>query len=141
MDDAKKSNNMRVDKFLWCIRVYKTRSIAADHCRSEKVHVNNELIKASRELKINDVITVRKGPISFRFQVLGIPVSRVGAKLVMNYAKDVTTEEEMQKLERIRLQQNFERPRGLGRPTKRERRVLDDFMEGEFDDLDTWETT
>jgi ribosome-associated heat shock protein Hsp15 len=127
---------MRIDKYLWCIRVAKTRSIAADHCKAEKVQVNNELIKASRELKINDVITVKKGPIYFRFQVLGIPVSRIGAKLVSTYAKDVTTEEELLKLERIRLQQTYERPRGLGRPTKRERRVLDDFMDGEFDDLD-----
>jgi ribosome-associated heat shock protein Hsp15 len=63
-------------------------------------------------------------------------VSRIGAKLVSTYAKDVTTEEELLKLERIRLQQTYERPRGLGRPTKRERRVLDDFMDGEFDDLD-----
>jgi ribosome-associated heat shock protein Hsp15 len=127
---------MRVDKYLWCIRVYKTRSIAADHCRSEKIQVNSELIKASRELKINDVITVKKGPIYFKFQVLGFPVSRVGAKLVMTYTKDVTSAEELAKLERIRLQQSFERPRGLGRPTKRDRRVLDDFMDGEFDDLD-----
>jgi ribosome-associated heat shock protein Hsp15 len=127
---------MRVDKYLWCIRVYKTRSIAADHCRSEKIQVNSELIKASRELKTNDVITVKKGPIYFKFQVLGFPVSRVGAKLVMTYTKDVTSAEELAKLERIRLQQSFERPRGLGRPTKRDRRVLDDFMDGEFDDLD-----
>jgi ribosome-associated heat shock protein Hsp15 len=98
--------------------------------------VNSELIKASRELKTNDVITVKKGPIYFKFQVLGFPVSRVGAKLVMTYTKDVTSAEELAKLERIRLQQSFERPRGLGRPTKRDRRVLDDFMDGEFDDLD-----
>jgi ribosome-associated heat shock protein Hsp15 len=127
---------MRVDKFLWCIRAYKTRSVAADHCRSEKIQVNGELVKASRELKPNDVITVRKGPISFRFQVLGFPVSRVGAKLVLHYAKDVTTEEELLKLERIRLQQSFDRPRGLGRPTKKDRRILDEFMDGDFDDLD-----
>ncbi|MEN9638266.1 MAG: hypothetical protein RLZZ262_134 [Bacteroidota bacterium] len=129
---------MRVDKYLWCIRVYKTRSIAAEHCRSEKVQVNNELIKASRELKVGDVITVRKGPIYFRFEVLAFPVSRVGAKLVTTYTKDVTTPEEMEKLERIRLQQSYDRPRGLGRPTKKERRVLDEFMDGELDELDEW---
>jgi ribosome-associated heat shock protein Hsp15 len=125
---------LRVDKYLWCIRVYKTRSLAAAQCKLEKVWVNGELIKASREVKLGDVVKVRKGPIHFSFQVLAIPSARLGAKLVPGFATDVTSDEDKQKLEIMRLQRVDERPHGLGRPTKRERRVLDDFFDvEEFD--------
>lgn len=123
---------MRIDKFLWCIRVFKTRSLAADQCRLQKVWVNGELTKASREVKVGDTIAVRKGPFQWSWAVIGFPVSRVGAKLVPDYAKDVTPAEEKEKMEIFRLQQHYDRPRGLGRPTKKDRRSLDDF----FTDLD-----
>lgn len=120
---------MRIDKYLWCVRIFKTRSIAANNCKAEKIWVNGELIKASRELKVGDKIKVRKGPIHFSFQVVSFPTSRVGAKLVSTYCTDVTEKEEMDKLERIRLQASMDRPRGLGRPTKKDRRELDDFFD------------
>lgn len=127
---------MRIDKFLWCIRVYKTRSLAASQCKLEKVWLNDAVTKASREVKVTDVIRVRKGPVHFSFEVLDFPKARLGAKLVPNYAKDVTTPEEMQKLELIRLQFRNDRQRGLGRPTKKERRELDDYTDFDFDEED-----
>jgi len=125
---------MRIDKYLWCIRVFKTRTLAAANCKAEKIWVNNELIKASREVKTGDVIKVRKGPIHFSFKVVAFPTSRVGAKLVSTYCADVTEAAEIEKMERIKLQMQMDRPRGLGRPTKKDRRELDDFFELDLDD-------
>jgi ribosome-associated heat shock protein Hsp15 len=131
---------MRIDKYLWCIRVCKTRSQAATFCKTDKVWVNQELVKASRELKIDDIIKIRKGPIHFSFQVMSFPPARVGAKLVSTFATDVTASDELKKLELIKLQFKNERPRGLGRPTKKERRDLDDYTDFDFDDLDDIES-
>jgi ribosome-associated heat shock protein Hsp15 len=125
---------MRVDKFLWCIRVYKTRSLAASQCKLEKVWLNGAEVKPSREVKVNDVITVRKGPILFSYKALAFPRARLGAKLVPTYAQDVTTPEEMAKLEMIRMQFRLDRKRGLGRPTKKERRELDDYTDFDFEE-------
>lgn len=127
---------MRIDKYLWCIRVFKTRTIAAANCKAEKVWVGSELVKASRELKIGDVVKVRKGPIHFSFKVEAFPTSRVGAKLVGQYTTDVTATDEKEKLERIRLQSVMDRPRGLGRPTKKDRRMLDSFFD--LDEDEQW---
>lgn len=131
---------MRIDKYLWCIRVFKTRSQAATFCKTDKVWVNDELVKASRELKVNDVIRVRKGPVHFSYQVINFPPARLGAKLVSGYATDVTSADELKKLELIRLQYKNERPRGLGRPTKKERRDLDDYTDFDFSELDDQES-
>lgn len=125
---------MRIDKFLWCIRVYKTRTLAAEQVKLGKVWVNEELIKPSREIKPGDVIKVRKGPIHFSWKMLTAPTSRVGAKLVPTYAADVTSPEELARLEVFRLQMSADRPRGSGRPTKRERRDLDEFFDLENDE-------
>ena len=125
---------MRVDKYLWCIRVYKTRSLASSQCKLEKVWLNGEFTKASREVKLNDVITVRKGPILFSYQALAFPRARLGAKLVPAHAKDVTAAEEMAKLELIKLQFKNDRRKGLGRPTTKERRDLDDYTDFDFED-------
>ena len=126
---------MRIDKFLWCVRVYKTRSLAASQCKLNKIWVNDELIKASREIKPGDVIRVRKGPIHFSYLIMDFPVARVGAKLVAQFVKDITTPEEIKKLEMIKLQLKTERQRGLGRPTKKERRDLDDFTGLDLEDF------
>ena len=125
---------MRVDKFLWCIRVYKTRSLAASQCKLEKVWLNGAEVKPSREVKVNDVLTVRKGPILFSYKALAFPRARLGAKLVTTYAQDVTAPEEMAKLEMIRMQFRLDRKRGLGRPTKKERRELDDYTDFDFEE-------
>jgi len=125
---------MRIDKFLWCIRVYKTRSLASGQCKLEKVWLNGELTKASREVKLGDVISVRKGPIQFSYKAIAFPRARLGAKLVPAHAQDVTTAEELAKLEMIKLQFRNERRKGLGRPTKKERRDLDDYTDFDFED-------
>lgn len=125
---------MRIDKYLWCIRVFKTRSLAASQVKLNKVWVNDEEIKASREIKQGDVIRVRKGPVHFSYQVIDFPKARVGAKLVEQYTKDITPQDELQKLEVIRLQYQDYRRNGTGRPTKKDRRALDDFTEFDFDE-------
>jgi len=125
---------MRVDKFLWCIRVYKTRSLAASQCKLEKVWLNGAEVKPSREVKVGDVLMVRKGPILFSYKALAYPRARLGAKLVSGYAQDVTAPEEMAKLEMIRMQFRLDRKRGLGRPTKKERRELDDYTDFDFEE-------
>lgn len=127
---------MRIDKYLWCIRVYKTRSLAAAQIKLDKVWVNEELAKASRSVKEGDVIKVRKGPIHFSYKVLSFPKTRVGAKLLAEYVADITDAEELKKLEILRLQYRDQRRKGLGRPTKKERRDLDDFTSLDFDDED-----
>ncbi len=128
--------NMRIDKYLWCIRIYKTRSLAASQVKLNKVWVNDEEVKASRELKAGDVVRVRKGPVHFSYKVIDFPRARLGAKLVATYATDVTTADELKKLEVIRLQYQEQRRKGLGRPTKKDRRDLDDFSELDFDEED-----
>jgi ribosome-associated heat shock protein Hsp15 len=125
---------MRIDKYLWCIRIFKTRSLAAAQVKLNKVWVNDEQVKASREVKQGDVLKVRKGPVHFSYKVIDFPKSRLGAKLVATYAKDVTSAEEMAKLEVIRLQYQEQRRKGLGRPTKKDRRDLEDYTEFDFDD-------
>ncbi len=120
---------MRLDKFLWCVRKYKTRSIATDAVRKDKVSIDNEAAKPSRNVKIGDEISFKKEGITFRLKVKDIPKSRLGAKLVDDYIVDTTSPEELEKLEFMNMMQNFNRERGTGRPTKKERRDLDDFSE------------
>ena len=127
---------MRIDKYLWSIRVYKTRSIAADACKKNKVSILDINVKSSREVKLNDIIRVRKDQIYYEYKVLDIPKSRVGAKLVIDFRIDVTTKEELEKLDLIRHSNNHYRDRGTGRPTKRDRRDLDSYFEKDEDDWD-----
>lgn len=112
---------MRVDKFLWAVRVFKTRSMASQHCREGKVFVDGKALKPAREVKVGEVVQVRKGAVTFGYEVVSFPRSRVGAALVPDHMRDVTAPEEMEKLEMIRLAQQ-DRPKGVGRPTKRDRR-------------------
>ncbi len=124
---------MRVDKYLWAIRVYKTRSLATSQVKENKVKVNEETVKPSRSVKAGDVIQLRKGAVYFTYKVLDLPKSRVGAKLVEEYSKNLTPPEELEKLEMMRMQR-VERPHGTGRPTKQERRDWEKFFENDFDD-------
>lgn len=119
-------NADRTDKFLWSVRIFKTRSQAAEACKKGQIFVNDIESKASRILKPGDVISVRKSGVYYKYSVLGFPNSRVGAKLVAEYVKDETSPEELKKLE-IRQEPSVFvfRPRGAGRPTKKERRDID----------------
>lgn len=118
---------MRVDKYLWSIRIFKSRSKATEHCKSGKVFIGEEIVKSSREVKVGEEITVRKKAVYFCYKVIALPKSRVGARLVPEYMKDITSLEELEKLEIIRMTNKFERDRGMGRPTKRDRRKIDRF--------------
>ena len=112
---------MRIDKYIWAIRIAKTRSLASLFCRDGKVEIDGKKVKPARILKEGEIIVVRKGAIFYSYEVLTFPKSRVGASLVQDYAKDITPKEQLDKLEMIRLA-NIDRPKGLGRPTKKDRR-------------------
>jgi ribosome-associated heat shock protein Hsp15 len=117
--------SVRIDKYLWAVRVYKTRSIATDACRKGKVSVDGMPAKASRTVSSGDIIRVRKMPVIYTYQVLDPIEKRVGTKIVDKHVKDLTPEEELLKLT---MQDDFfvKREKGSGRPTKKERRLLDD---------------
>ena len=118
---------MRIDKYLWAVRVFKTRTSATTGCKEGRVMVGDEVVKPARDVKPGERVVIRKGAIHFHWEVLDLPKSRVGPKLVEHYAKDVTPEEERTKLEMIRLGHE-QRPRGIGRPTKRDRRDWDKYF-------------
>ncbi len=120
---------MRVDKFLWCVRYFKTRSIATDACKQGKVRVNDAVVKPSREVFPTDKLIVRKNQINYQIEILDLPPSRVGAKLVNIYINDVTPKEEFEKLELLKYSRDYYRKKGTGRPTKKDRRELDDWFE------------
>ncbi len=122
---------MRIDKYLWCIRYFKTRSIATAACKQGKVRVNGDLIKPSRDVYPTDTIQVRKNQIDYELVVLDLPPSRVGAKLVDLYRKDVTPQEALQKLDLLKYSKDHYRKKGTGRPTKKDRRDIDEWFEVE----------
>lgn len=125
---------MRIDKYLWSIRVFKTRSKATEACRKGKVLVQEKPVKPSREATINDVITVKKKAIAFQFQVKELPKNRVGAKLVEDYVIDITPKSELDKMEMIKLGRpmvSSTKRKFKGRPTKKERRDRERFLEEE----------
>lgn len=119
----------RVDKWLWTVRIFKTRSIATDECKKGRVRVNDAEIKPSKELKAGDTITVRKPPVVYSYVVKDIPKSRIGAKLVPDYLENTTSADELAKLEPGFLAFQGNRARGTGRPTKKERRTLDNIRD------------
>ena len=123
MHEEKKTEAPRIDKWLWAIRAFKTRSQATEACRSGKVKVDDQPVKPSREVKTGMVITVQSGPVKKQIRVMELLHNRVGAKLVSQYMEDLTPEEEYQKLELLKASQKL-RPRGTGRPTKKERRDM-----------------
>lgn len=122
---------MRLDKLLWCVRYFKTRSQATEACKKNRIKVNGDVAKASREVVASDTIEVRRDQIDYRFQVLQVPKSRIGPKLVTLHILDKTPKEELEKLELRKLSQDYYRERGEGRPTKKDRRDLDEFISDE----------
>jgi ribosome-associated heat shock protein Hsp15 len=120
---------MRIDKYLWCIRVFKTRSIATTACKKGQVKIENKSIKPSKEVFGNELILVRKNQINYQIKVLDLPESRVGAKLVSLYMKDVTPKEEFEKTELLKYSKDYYRKKGAGRPTKKDRRDIEGYQE------------
>ena len=123
-------SEIRLDKYLWAVRIFKTRSDAADAIRNNRVLVNDSYAKPSREVKQGDVISVKRMPITYTYKVLDLVSSRVGAKLVPNYLLNITPQEELDKLNTPRETIFVFRERGTGRPTKKERRDIDALMDG-----------
>jgi ribosome-associated heat shock protein Hsp15 len=119
---------VRVDKFLWSTRIFKTRSIATKACKNNKVKMDGEVVKPAKEITIGDEVDVKKRGVWFRYLVLELLKKRVGAKLVPDYIEDITPPEEKEKLQVIQTRVQFDRDKGTGRPTKKERRELDDFL-------------
>ena len=127
-------NEDRIDKWLWCMRVFKTRTIATEACKKGRVTMNGVAIKPSRTIKIGDVIEVRKPPITYPFKVLAISNGRLGAKLVPEYIENLTPKSQYDLLEMSRISGFVDRSKGLGRPTKKEGRELSKFREENYMD-------
>lgn len=123
----------RIDKWLWDVRLYKTRSQASDACHKGHIIIGDVAVKASRAIKVGEIVEVKKNPILYRYKILGIPSSRISAKLVPDYLEDQTPEQEILKIDLLRADINGHRDRGTGRPTKRDRRMLDIWMNGNDD--------
>jgi len=118
---------MRIDKYLWCIRYFKTRNIATETCKKGHVQINGQVIKPSREVYPMDKIKVRKNQINHELTVLDIPESRVGAKIVGLYLKDTTPTEAFEHNKLLQYSKDYYRKKGAGRPTKKDRRDIDGY--------------
>lgn len=129
MDKQSNTNTERIDKWLWAVRIYKTRSDAADACKRSRVQVNGIEAKPSREIKVGDTIIVKKMPIIYTYKVLGVISNRQPAKNVAMFADNITPQEELDKLLVKHTTIFVQRDRGAGRPTKKERRTIDELMD------------
>lgn len=126
----------RIDKWLWAARIFKTRSIASDACKNGRVTIGGVNMKPSRSVKVGDVVSVKKPPVTYSFKVLKTIEQRVGVKLIPEIYENVTDPKQYELLEMSRISGFVDRARGTGRPTKKERRALDAFVEPEFFDFD-----
>ncbi|MBQ2195646.1 MAG: RNA-binding S4 domain-containing protein [Prevotella sp.] len=133
------SETARIDKWLWAARIFKTRSIAVDAIKNGRVTIQGTNVKPSRMIKVGETVSVKKPPITYSFKVLKTIEQRVGAKLIPEIYENVTTADQYELLEMSRISGFVDRARGTGRPTKKERRALDAFVDPallgfEFDD-------
>ena len=125
---------VRIDKWLWAMRLFKTRSIAADACKKGKIMMSGQNLKPSRTIKVGDIIQIRKSPIIYSFRVLALTENRLGAKLVPECMENVTTPDQYELLEITKISGFINRDKGTGRPTKKDRRDLDEFLSDTFFD-------
>ena len=123
---------MRIDKFLWCVRYFKTRSLATNACKKGKVKVNDQVVKPSREVYPTEKIMVRIKQVNYHLTILELPKSRMGAKLVDIYRTDTTPKSEFEAQELLKYSKDYNRTKGEGRPTKKSRRDIEDYLD--FDD-------
>ncbi|MDQ1163282.1 ribosome-associated heat shock protein Hsp15 [Chryseobacterium sp. SORGH_AS 447] len=131
---------MRIDKFLWSIRFYKTRTIATEEIKKNRVSIGASAVKSSKEVKEGDVIKIRKNQIDYKIKVIQIPKSRIGAKLVPLYIQDVTDKEQYELLKMRKISQDYYRNKGEGRPTKKDRRDMDGYVENDVaSDFTDWD--
>ena len=128
------SNEVRIDKWLWAVRIFKTRTIASDASKVGRVTIGGQKVKPSRNVKVGEVIDVKKPPITYSFKVLALAENRMGAKLVPGFMENVTRKEQLDLLEMNRISGFRDRAKGLGRPTKKDRRDIDDFTTPQYVD-------
>lgn len=120
---------MRIDKYLWCIRFYKTRTIATEACKKNHVRIDGSPLKPSKDVFGGEKLSIRHNQINYIIEVLELPQNRVGAKIVDLYRKDLTPASAFENKETLKLAQDYYRKKGVGRPTKKDRRDLEDFIE------------
>jgi ribosome-associated heat shock protein Hsp15 len=118
-------SEIRIDKFLWAVRIFKTRTIATEECDKGRIRINNVAVKPSRKVKVGETVMVKKSPITYSFTINKLIDKRVPASLVPDCITDITPKEELEKRDKARMVLNITRDRGTGRPTKKERRELD----------------
>ena len=123
---------VRIDKWLWAVRLFKTRSLATEACQKGRILVNDMPAKPSRMVRVGDIIKVKRSPVIYTFKVLQIAEKRMGAALTTGYIEDLTPPEELEILEVQKNMSWMQRDRGTGRPTKKERRDLDNFFDSDF---------
>ena len=128
------SNEVRIDKWLWAVRIFKPRTIASDAIKMGRVTIGGQKVKPSRNVKVGEVIDVKKPPIIYSFKVLALAENRMGAKLVPGFMENVTSKEQLDLLEMNRISGFRDRAKGLGRPTKKDRRDIDDFTTPQYVD-------
>lgn len=129
---------VRIDKWLWAVRLFKTRTIAIEACKKGRVSIKGQNVKPSRMIKVGDVLEIRRPPITYSFEVLDLSERRMGAKLVPQYMKDVTAPSQLEILELNRISGFVDRARGTGRPTKKDRRDLEQFAD-DYTFFDDWD--
>lgn len=122
---------VRIDKWLWAVRIFKTRSLAAEACKKGKVILNGIALKPSRSVKIGDILQIRSNPVTFSFKVLNLSENRMGAKLIPEYMENITTPDQLELLKLHRLSRTVQRARGTGRPTKKDRREIENYIDSE----------
>ncbi len=127
---------VRIDKWLWAVRLFKTRTLAAEACKKGKVIIQNVQVKPSRNVKLGDVVCIKRNPILFSFKVIALAENRMNAKLVAGFMENVTTADQLELIELAKLAGQSGRDRGTGRPTKKERRDIEEFTEPIFMDND-----
>ena len=129
-------NEVRIDKWLWAMRIFKTRTVATEACKKGRVLMGGVAVKPSRTIKEGDIINVRKPPVTYSFRVKALAQNRLGARLVPEYMEDITPKSELDLLDVVRISGFIDRRKGLGRPTKREGRDLAEFTESMSDGWD-----
>jgi len=123
---------VRIDKWLWAVRLFKTRSLAAEACKKGKILIGGVEVKPSRNIKVGEVVCVKRNPVLFSFEVLALAQNRMAARLVPDFMKNVTTPDQLELYELGKINAKNNRDRGTGRPTKKERRDLDELFEPTF---------
>ncbi len=125
---------VRIDKWLWAVRLFKTRSLAAEACKKGKILIHQLHVKPSRNIRVGDIIEIKKAPIVYSFKVLALTENRMGAKLVPNFMENVTSDNQYEILELSKISGFIDRDKGMGRPTKKDRRAIDEFLDFNWED-------